>query len=269
MTSGSASRRDRRGLSARAAGHLPAMRCVTAPRAAIAGAVLAVGAALAGCDGPPVQSLGQLGPWDGHVATAARGDLRTADFELASGVTTLTVESVNLGSSLYRIATPAGAGLVPAAVVSDGHVVTQLVSSGTSGPSMVDVELNAAVAWTIHLDGGSTEATVDMHRGGLAGLDFGAGVSRIDVTLPKAYGTLPVRMAGGASEFTVHAPDGVPAQVTLAGGGGSATIDGVTHSGIAGGTVFTPHGYDTAVQRIDIDNAAGVGTFALARYGPT
>jgi hypothetical protein len=30
--------------------------------------------------------------------------------------------------------------------------------------------------------------------------------------------------------------------------------------------VFTPSGWDRATQRIDIDNAAGVGAFVLIRY---
>jgi hypothetical protein len=234
--------------------------------------LLGLGFALAACDGgqPFGQPVGQISttsaPASEHVVTAARGDRHSADFELASGVTTLTIHSGDIGDALYRIATPAGGGLVPAAVVSGNHVVTQLVSSGTNGPSIVDVTLSSAVAWTIHLDGGATEATVDMRSGGLAGLDFGAGVSRIDVTLPKEPGTMPVRMGGGSSEFTVHAPTGVPARVTLAGGGGSATIDGDTHTGIAGGTVFTTDGWAGATQRIDVDNTAGVSSFALDRY---
>jgi hypothetical protein len=156
--------------------------------------------------------------------------------------------------------------VLPAAVISDAHVVTQLVSSGISGPSVVDVTLNDAVAWTIHLDGGATEATVDMRAGGLVALDFGAGVSRIDVTVPAVAGTLPVRMSGGASEFAVHAPAGEPARVALTGGAGSATIDGDVHTGIAGGTIFTPTGWDDALRRIDVDNTAGVASFVLDRY---
>lgn len=83
------------------------------------------------------------------------------------------------------------------------HVVTRLASTGTNGPSIVDVTLSSAVAWTIHLDGGATAATVDMRDGGLAGLDFGAGVSRIDVTLPKESGTLPVDNTSGVSAFAL------------------------------------------------------------------
>jgi hypothetical protein len=232
-----------------------------------AGAVIVMIGAISACDGPSMQPIGLVTTPSGeHIAIAARGDVRTASFELASGVTTLAVRSADIGDSLYRIATPPGAGVLPATVISDGTVVTQLVSSGISGPSLVDVTLSDDVAWTIHLDGGATEATVDMRDGGLAALNFGAGVSRIDVTLPSAAGTLPIVMSGGASEFAVHAPPGVPARVALTGGAGSATIDGDTHTGIAGGTVFTPVGWDSAAQRIDVDNTAGVSAFDLDRY---
>ena len=229
-------------------------------------------ATLAACDdGSPFdRPFGGLSPADSgsgaHVATAGRGDLRSADFDLASGVTTLVVRSGDIGNSLFRVATPAGAGVAPAAVVSGDNVVAQLVSTGINGPSIVDVTLSSSVAWTIHLDGGATAATVDMRSGGLAGLDFGAGVSRIDLTLPSESGTLAVRMGGGSSEFTVHAPTGVPVRVALGGGGGSVTIDGDAHTGIAGGTVFTPDGWAGATQRIDVDNTSGVSTFALDRY---
>jgi hypothetical protein len=218
-------------------------------------------AALPRVPGPTTAGPGLLG---GHVATADRGDLDTADFELASGVTTIVLRTADLGHGLYRITTPDGAGQLPKVVVSTGHVVAQLVSSGENGPSLVDITLSDAVAWTIHLDGGATSATVDAKAGGLKLLDLGSGIARIEATLPA--GASAVRMSGGSSEFTVHAPTGVPARVSLTGGAGRATIDGATHNGIAGGTVFTPDGWDGADPRIDVDNTAGVSAFTLDRY---
>ncbi len=232
--------------------------------------LLAVG--LAGCDSntpsPRVRvvdnnPVATAGP---HEVVADRGSLTTADFEMASGVTTVVVHSEDLGGDLYRITTPAGAGVLPAAVVTDDHVVAQVSANGVNGPSVIDIALSEDVGWSIHLDGGSTTASVDMKKGGLASLDFGAGVTRIDASLPQEPGTIGVRMEGGASEFTVHAPTGVPARVTMGGGGGSATIDGTPHTGIAGGTVFTPDGWAAASNRIDVDNTAGVSTFMLDRY---
>jgi hypothetical protein len=227
--------------------------------------------AVAGCTNHPAPGTRLVGQpaVDGtapgaHVVSANRDGLRTADFEMSSGVTTLILHSGDIGNALYQISTPVGAGVLPTAVVSSNEVVVQLVNSGVSGPSIVNIELSDAVAWTIHLDGGSTEATVDMHLGGLATLDFGAGVTRINATVPNA--AVAVRMSGGASEFDVHAPTGLPARVTMGGGGGSATIDGTAHSGIAGGTVFAPASWPTTGPRLDIDNTAGVSTFTLDRY---
>ncbi len=241
------------------------MRGPTRTRIAVA-LVLAAGG-LAGCDRSNAAAvLGAPSPGGGHVVTADRGDLKSAGFELASGATTVVLNSGDIGGALYRVSTPAGAGVLPTAALAGGQVVVQLASSGTGGPSIVDVTLSSAVAWTVHLDGGATEATVDMRAGGLATLDFGAGVSRIDATVPAPDGTLLVRMAGGASEFTLHAPTGVPTRVALDGGCGTATIDGDAHTGVAGGTVYTPAGWAAATGRLDVDNTAGVSTFTLVRY---
>lgn len=226
--------------------------------------VLALGVT-AGCDHPDLaaRSGGRDG---GHVVTGGRGDLKSAGFELASGATTVVLGSGDIGGALYRVTTPPGAGVLPTAALAGGQVVVQLRSSGTAGPSIVEVTLSSAIVWTVRLDGGATEATVDMRAGGLAVLDFGAGVSRIDATVPRPGGTAVVRMAGGASEFTLHAPAGVPTRVTLGGGCGTATIDGTAHTGVAGGTVYAPSGWDSAASRVDVDNTAGVSTFTLLRY---
>ncbi|HEY2792456.1 MAG TPA: hypothetical protein VGJ28_08880 [Micromonosporaceae bacterium] len=240
----------------------------------LAAAVALCALGVAGCDnsGPPIP-LSRAQPNSTHAAlagngsavvSAPRGSVRTADFEMSSGVTTLVLHSSDLGGTLYRISTPAGAGVVPSAVVDDGEVVAQLASSGTNGPSLVDIDLSDAVAWTVHLDSGCTLARVDMRSGGLSVLNFDAGVTRIDATLPNA--AVAVRMSGGASEFDVHAPSGVPVRVTMGGGGGNATIDGTHHSGIQGGAVFTPSTWPSTGSRIDIDNTAGVSTFTLDRY---
>lgn len=261
-------------------GHTPGMRIPSTPRRPLvfrpdfALCALALMALLAGCTRHTTARSTTIHHdlLTGNVVSAPRGDLKQAVFELASGVTTVVVHSAALNDALYRITTPDGSGIVPAAVLSDGHVAMQTTSSGTNGPSIVDIALNSQVSWSIHLDGGATETTVDMRDGGLAALDFGAGVTRIDVTLPLLSGTelVPatqqIRMAGGASEFTVHAPQGIPTRVTMGGGGSSATLDGVTHTGIAGGTVFAPEGWDTAKERVDINNTAGVSTFTLDRY---
>lgn len=104
-----------------------------------------------------------------------------------------------------------------------------------------------------------------MDAGLLTALDFGAGSSRIEATLPVPRGTVPVRMSGGASAFTLRVPPGVATQVRMAGGGGQASIDGIVHTGIPGGTVFTPDDWSTATDRYLVDNTAGVSALTLDR----
>jgi hypothetical protein len=195
--------------------------------------------------------------------TADVGGRRDATFELVSGVTTVVVRTAGLGSRLYRAWTPADSGLTPRALVTGDVVRLSLRNQGGVGDSSVLVELNPLVRWRISLDGGAANETVDLAGARLSGLTFGAGSSRIEATLPAPVGTAVVRMTGGAGVFDVHLPSGVPASVHLAGGAGRATVDGIVHNGIAGGTVFTTPGWDVAVNRYTVDNVAGVSALTI------
>jgi hypothetical protein len=130
----------------------------------------------------------------------------------------------------------------------------------------MEIRLNSQVRWTLRLAGGSDTATIDMRAGGLAGVEFAAGVSHIQLSLPAPDGTVAVRMLAGASEFDMTAPSGVPARVRLGSGAGSVTVDGSTRTGVAQGTVLTPPSWDSASDRYDIDASAGVSRLTLARH---
>jgi hypothetical protein len=77
---------------------------------------------------------------------------------------------------------------------------------------------------------------------------------------------MPVRMTGGASRFSIRLPDGVPVRIRAGGGAGSVQIDEDTRSGVAGGTVVTQPGWDSARDRVDVDNIAGVAAVRVERY---
>ena len=105
-----------------------------------------------------------------------------------------------------------------------------------------------------------------MSAGGLAGVEFAAGVSHFRLALPTPDGTVAVRMLAGASEFDLTAPPGVPARVRLGSGAGSVTVDGSTRTGVAQGTVLTTAVVGSASDRYDIDASAGVSRLTLARH---
>ncbi|HEX5406628.1 MAG TPA: hypothetical protein VFX16_30515, partial [Pseudonocardiaceae bacterium] len=200
-----------------------------------------------------------------HVIVGNRDGWQRAELDVVSGATTVAVATGDLGSGLYQATTPADANSAPVATV-DGDVVSiSLASTKQQGPSAVRIVLSSQVDWSVRLDGGATEESVDLTGARLAALAFGAGASRIDATLPAPVGTVPVTMSGGASSFQLHLPGGVPARVRFAGGAGFATVDGTTKSGIAGGTVVDTPDWPDSVNRYDIDNAAGVSALSLDR----
>jgi hypothetical protein len=161
-------------------------------------------------------------------------------------------------------------GALPAVVVSGDRVQVQLVDAEHAdgvvpGPSALEVLVSDQVTWAVRLDGGATETAVDLSRGRLAALEFGAGSARIEAALPRPDGTVMVRMSGGASTFALHLPDGVPARVGIGGGASSVTVDGVTRSGVSGGVTWDAPGWGSASDRYDIENTAGVSTLTLDR----
>jgi hypothetical protein len=220
-------------------------------------AVLTLGFAV-GCDG-------DAEPMAGGVVTGALSGAADAELDVVSGSDTVVVRAVDLGDQLFRASTPASARVVPSAAVDSQVVRVSLAGSGGRGGADLTVELSTQARWRIRLDGGASQQTVAMSAGHLTELDFGAGSTRIEVILPVPRGTVPVRMTGGASAFSLRLPPAVATQVRLAGGGGQASIDGVVHTGISGGSVFTSDGWSTATDRYLIDNVAGVSALTLDR----
>lgn len=225
--------------------------------------------ALTACtgDGPdPAQGLviGSSAAAPPHVVTGEVAGRTAARLDVVSGATTVTVRAAELGDELFRASTPAGSQIAPGVVVEGDAVRVSLRGTGAQGPSDLVVEINAAVAWTVRLDGGATQETVDVRGGRLVALDVGAGVTRLDVTLPPPTGTVPIRMTGGASTVDVRAPADAAVRARFTGGAGSAVFDGETRSGVPGGTVLTTARWDAVADRYDLD-LAGMSTMTLTR----
>lgn len=230
----------------------------TARNWALAGAAaVAVGLVLAGL----VLAPGQDGDAGGTVVAPLDGRAES-ELHLVSGTGTVTVRGADLDGDLYRISTPPDGDAVPRVVDRDGRVELHLVPSGRDGPAAVEVALSTDVRWQIRLSGGAVEQVVDMTAGGLAGVDFVAGATRIELSLPRPEGTVTVRVGAGASELTVTAPDGVPLQARLNNGAGQAIIDGARHNGIAPGSVLTSVGWEAARDRYELDSG-GLGTLIV------
>ena len=82
------------------------------------------------------------------------------------------------------------------------------------------------------------------------------------LVLPVPDRAVPIRMAGGATDFTLNVPRGVATAVRIGGGAASTEVDGVRRTGLAAATVLATA---TDPDRYDVDATAGVSTLTLQR----
>lgn len=222
----------------------------------MARAVVATAAALltlTACGGPD------------HTVSAGLGGRTDATLDIVSGVGAVTIRSADIGTDLYRVSTPDDSGVLPAVTLDGDHVRVGTQSAGRGGPPSLDVRLASGVRWRLHMDAGATEQAVDMRGGHLAALDLAAGVTRSEAWLPRPAGVVTVRESGGASELTLHVPDGVPVRLRLGGGAATASVDGKETTGVSGGTVLTTADWQAAPDRYEVVTSGGVSTLSLDR----
>jgi hypothetical protein len=208
---------------------------------------------------PPVAAAPAPPP---HTATAALNGRTDAGFDLVDGARHVTVRAADLGDSLYRISTPEADPVVPRAEEQDGRVRLSLDGDAQS----VDIALNAAVRWDLRVAGGAELSTIDLSAGRVGGVELTGGASRIELSLPRPAGTLSVRMSGGVSLFDVRTTGRTPVRVRVGRGAGQVTLNGQHHAGVAAGETFTPAAWGAAVDRVDVDAAAGMSALTVAPY---
>lgn len=223
---------------------------VVAAGAGAAAIASAVGAAPGGPSGPYVAAVPYGGQHRGSVA-------------VLTGAASVTVSAATLPGQLLRAWTASGSAVRPQLAVSGGTVQVFLAGTGHSGPAAVWIELSRSVRWWLRFSGGSSQTIVHMGNGDVGGVDFTAGSSLIALTLSRPAGTVVVTLAGGASQVSIGVPAGVPARLQLWGGASAATLDGQTHSGLAGGTVLAMTGWARAANRYDVAAPAGVSDISV------
>jgi hypothetical protein len=201
----------------------------------------------------------------GHTVSGNRDGRTEATFEVINGADVVRVRAADLDDDLYRMSTSDDAKVRPSVQVDGDTVLAGLAGTGRGGPAIVDIVLSDAVMWHIRLAGGATEEVIDLTAGRPGVVEFSAGTNRAEVSLPVAKATVRVVMSGGASQFLVHLAGDAPVRVRAAGGAGTVTVDGVSRSGVAGGTTITPDGWTAADNRYDIDATAGVSTLTVDR----
>jgi DNA-binding MarR family transcriptional regulator len=126
-----------------------------------------------------------------------------------------------------------------------------------------EVALSAAVPWQIELKGGASEVVAELGGLDLSGLEVRGGASSVRVELPEPSGTVPVRIAGGASEIVVRRPPGVAARVRLKGWASQLTFDDQTFGAIGSDVKLQSPGYEDAAVRYDVEISGSASDVTL------
>jgi hypothetical protein len=213
---------------------------------------------------PPVLTP-SVAPARGKTVSAPVRDRVKAGFELVSDTLIIDLRAAELGDDLYRITTPEKSSVVPRAQLGAAGVKLFLDDNGERGDAAVIVLLNADVRWSMRITGGVKAGVFDLSAAKVDGVDFAGGAARIDLTLPRPDGTLPIRLSGGVNRFEVSTDQGVPVRVRTRRGAGQVKLDGRTDDGVARGASFLSPDWADSENRIDLDAVAGVGTLRVGR----
>ncbi len=164
----------------------------------------------------------------------------SARLVFVSGAPSVTLRTASNFGSLYRASFR---GAIPKVRVRDGAVTIRygrlswfewrkqiagqlLEASAHWRDDRAEVILNSGVSWTLELRGGVSRLSGDLRDLGLAGLEAGGGISKVELSLPAPGGVVPIRINGGANDLVLHRPVGVAVRLRIRGGVNKVTFDG-------------------------------------------
>ena len=197
---------------------------------------------------------------------APLGSLSSGHLLFVSGTSNVTIYADPLMEDLYRARFK---GQVPIVRVKGGTVSIVDTRFPRFGPRdfwlerPVEVALNATITWHIEVRGSTSRLTADLHEVQLGSIKLAGGASRTEIMLPRPSATVSVHILGGASNVTIHRPEGVAARAHVVGGATNLTFD-EKHFGAIGGEVnLQSPDYDDAANRYDIEVTGGANNLTI------
>jgi len=196
---------------------------------------------------------------DDRTVTAPLENRTTASFEMLAGVNTVHLSIGELGDDLYRISTPADAGIKPSPVIHKDNVQLQVTRDGDGTGGEIEVVLAAKVNWQLRFSGYAEEQVLNLGGGQVSSVEMVAGMRRAELDLGKPSGTVPVKITGAVDQLILRSPDGCPMRISLGGGAKTAVAGSRTIRDMPAGSTLTPK--DWAVQkdnRYDVTTASAM-----------
>jgi hypothetical protein len=126
-----------------------------------------------------------------------------------------------------------------------------------------EVALNPAIPWQIEFHGGLSRLDADLSVLELGSFEVTGGASGVAVTLPRPSGTIAVRVSGGASDVSIHRPEGVAAGIRVGRGVSKLAFDEQRFGAIGGETRLQTIDYDGAADRYDLEVTGGASELSI------
>ena len=192
--------------------------------------------------------------------TDPRQGLAKATLDIRLGSVRIDLRGAALADQLYH-ARIDSRGRAPE-VRLDSSTGTVEISHGGSwmlggwGRATLDVQLSDAIPWKIDLKTGSVKGTIDLSTAKLAGLECDSGSSKIDLSVPKPAGEVPIRIEGGSVRVRLRRPAGTAIRVNVSGGSVRLTADGVRQGGF-GSIAWQSSGAETSADRYEARFSGG------------
>ncbi len=198
--------------------------------------------------------------------TEARDGLEKAKLQIAVGAARLDVRGAALGDLLYH-ARIDYSGQQPEVRFdrATGDVRISQPSDLMMGAwrrFKLDLQLSDALSWDVDCSTGAIRATIDLSTVPLARFECKTGASRIDLSVSKPAGEVPIRIQGGALRVELNRPAGAAARVRVSGGAIRFVADGTTQDGI-GSREWRSSDFDAATDRYDAQITGGAITATM------
>jgi DNA-binding MarR family transcriptional regulator len=209
------------------------------------------------------QLRGERGDGKGEFSTPLEG-VGSGRLVFAAGASMLTLRADADIATLYRAHFQ---GAVPKVEVEGGSITVRYprrLRLLNWRDQTAEIALTTAVPWEIEIRGGASGITAELGGLDLSALTIRGGASMIRVELPKPTGTVPVQIAGGASDVVVRRPAGVAARVHLTGWAAHLVFDDQTYDAIGRDGRLQSPGYEDASRRYDIEVSGSASMVTLA-----
>jgi hypothetical protein len=185
------------------------------------------------------------------------GSVDTGRLVFTRGAAHLTIGVNGSMDDLYRARFE---GRVPD-VRTDGGTVTVRYRMSLH-PTSGEIELCGGIPWSIRGHMGMSHVVADLEELELRDVEVSAGMSHVEMRLPRPKQTVRIRIGGGASDVELIRPTGVPVRVHIGGGASKLAIDEFRLDS-GSGTDWRGPDYDRVEVRYDIGIRAGASKLTV------